>query len=276
MKKILSVVFVFSIVFSCFAQDNVEIADSSALTVESSDVVKSMQIVSPEDLIARASIAYDQGNYKQTIDDYESLISVYGTAPDLYYNLANAYFKDKNFAKAILNYERCLIYDPGNSDAKANIELAKANCVDKIETIQPVIFKAWSDSISNSMSCGNWSIFAIIFFLLFIICLFAYFFMRKVSVRKIGFYLGIVSIVFSLICNVYANQQNDRINIRDYAIVISPSVTVRSSPAESGTQLFTIHEGLKVKVRNTLSGWSEVELSDGNVGWLPSEAIEMI
>ena len=44
-------------------------------------------------------------NYKQTIDDYESLISVYGTAPDLYYNLANAYFKDKNFAKAILNEE---------------------------------------------------------------------------------------------------------------------------------------------------------------------------
>ena len=39
---------------------------------------------------------------------------------------------------------------------------------------------------------------------------------------------------------------------------------------------FSLFEGLKVKVRQELSGWSEVELSDGNVGWMPSEQLEVI
>lgn len=275
MKKIYSIVllcFLFSVSLKAQESLNDSITNNSA----SSDVVSTMQIATPEDLIARASIAYDQGNYLQTISDYETLVSVYGSSSDLYYNLANAYFKDKNYAKAILNYERCLLYDPSNGDAKANLELAKLNCVDKIETIQPVIFKTWSDSVSNLMSCSTWTNLSIIFFLVFAICTFAYFFMKKVTIRKIGFYSAIVSIIICFICNIYANQQQNKINNRDFAIVITPSVTVKSSPADSGTQLFTVHEGLKVKVRSTLSDWSEVELSDGNVGWLPTSTIEKI
>lgn len=275
MKKIYSILLL-CLLFSVSSKAQESINDSIANNSATSDVVSTMQIATPEDLIARASIAYDQGNYQQTISDYETLVSVYGSSSDLYYNLANAYFKDKNYAKAILNYERCLLYDPSNGDAKANLELAKLNCVDKIETIQPVIFKTWSDSISNLMSCNTWTNLSIIFFLVFAICTFAYFFMKKVTIRKIGFYSAIVSIILCFICNIYANQQQNKINNRDFAIVITPSVTVKSSPADSGTQLFTVHEGLKVKVRSTLSDWSEVELSDGNVGWLPTSTIEKI
>lgn len=275
MKKIYSII-ILCLLFSASSKAQESRNDSVSNSSASSDVVSSMQIATPEDLIAHASIAYDQGNFQQSISDYETLLSVYGSSSDLYYNLANAYFKDKNYAKAILNYERCLLYDPSNGDAKANLELAKLNCVDKIETIQPVIFKTWSDSISNLMSCNTWTNLSIIFFLVFAICTFAYFFMKKVTIRKIGFYSAIVSIILCFICNIYANQQQNKINNRDYAIVINPSVTVKSSPADSGTQLFTVHEGLKVKVRSTLSDWSEVELSDGNVGWLPTSTIEKI
>ena len=90
------------------------------------------------------------------------------------------------------------------------------------------------------------------------------------------FYLGIVSILLCLISNYYANYQYKKINERTFAIVVYPTITVKGSPADSGTQLFTVHEGLKVKVLSTLSGWSEVELSDGNVGWVPSVTIEKI
>ena len=262
MKRIYSVLAVLLLLCTtAFAQEK---TDSLGRAEEA---VQTMKIASPEDLIARATIAYEQGNYAQTIADYESLVAAFGSSPELYYNLGNAYFK---------NYERCLIYDPANGDAVANLELANANCVDKIESIQPIIFKQWSDALSNTMSCDTWSILSVIFFLLFVISIFLYFFVRKVAVRKTGFYGGIVSIILCFVCNIYANQQKDRIMSRDYAIVMQPTVTVRSSPAESGTQLFTIHEGLKVKVRSTLSDWSEVELSDGNVGWLPSGAVEKI
>lgn len=61
------------------------------------------------------------------------------------------------------------------------------------------------------------------------------------------------------------------------AIVMSPTVTVKSTPDESGTELFVLHEGTKVFVEdNSMKGWKEIRLEDGNKGWIPTEAIEII
>ena len=75
-------------------------------------------------------------------------------------------------------------------------------------------------------------------------------------------------------CSLY---QKKKITNQDTAIVMEPSVTVRSTPSESGTSLFVIHEGKKVKITdNSMSSWKEIELENGEVGWLPTEAIEII
>lgn len=229
-----------------------------------------------QELLSEAVVQYDSAQYQRTIDAYEQIASQYGVNPELYYNLGNAYYKLKNYPKAIVNYERCLLYDPSNGDAQQNLELARLQCVDKIEAIEPMIFVTWSNAIRNLLSCDGWGTLGIVFFLLFILGCFAYFFGRRTALRKLGFYGGILAIILCLVSIHYAGAQRDHIMQRDYAIVVTPSVVVRSSPAESGTQLFTIHEGLKVRVRETLSGWSEIELSDGNVGWIPSVGLEVI
>lgn len=229
-----------------------------------------------QELLRQATVAYDSAQYQQTVEFYEQVAIQYGVTPELYYNLGNAYFKLQNYPKAILNYERCLIYDPSNGDAQANLELAQMKCVDKIESIQPMIFVTWSNALRDLFSCDTWGTLAIILFLLFLVGFACYFFSIKTPVRKAGFYGGLICLLFCLISNYYAQAQANQILVRDSAIVMTPSVVVRSSPSDSGTQLFTIHEGLKVRVRSTLSGWSEIELSDGNVGWMPSEGLEVI
>ncbi len=229
-----------------------------------------------QDLLDLAAAQYDSTHYQTTIDAYEQVLSAYGANPELYYNLGGAYYKMKNYPKAILNYERCLLFDPSNSDAAANLELAQMQCVDKIEAIEPIIFVTWSNAIRDLLSCDTWGWLAIISFLLFLAGCGLYFFGHKTMLRKTGFYGAIVCVLLCFVFNFYAGAQRDRIQQRDYAVVMTPSVIVRSSPAESGTQLFTIHEGLKVRVRSTLSDWSEIELSDGNVGWMPTEGLEII
>lgn len=236
----------------------------------------SSRVYAQQELLNEATVAYDSAQYQRTIDAYEQIATQYGVNPELYYNLGNAYYKLKNYPKAIVNYERCLLFDPNNGDAQQNLELASLQCVDKIEAIEPMIFVTWSNAIRNLLSCDGWGYFGIFFFLLFLVGCITYFFGRRTSLRKLGFYGGIVAILLCLISIHYAGAQRDRIMHREYAIVMTPSVIVRSSPAESGTQLFTIHEGLKVRVRETLSGWSEIELSDGNVGWMPSDGLEVI
>ena len=229
-----------------------------------------------QELLNAAAAAYDSAQYQRTIDAYEQIATQFGVNSELFYNLGNAYYKQKNYPKAILNYERCLLYDPSNVDARENVELARLQCVDKIEAIEPMFFVTCSNGIRDSFSCDTWGKLAILFFLLFIAGCGTYFFTHRTARRKLGFYGALLSIVFCLVCIHYAGAQRDHILQRDYAIVMTPSVIVRSSPAESGTQLFTIHEGLKVRVRSTLSGWSEIELTDGQVGWMPSEGLEVI
>ena len=60
-------------------------------------------------------------------------------------------------------------------------------------------------------------------------------------------------------------------------VPIFPSITVKSTPNEGGTDLFILHEGRKVMIKdNTMKEWKEIQLEDGNVGWVPVSAIEII
>lgn len=58
---------------------------------------------------------------------------------------------------------------------------------------------------------------------------------------------------------------------------MSPTVTVKSTPDESGTDLFVLHEGTKVYIEdNSMTEWKEIRLEDGNKGWVQTKAIEVI
>lgn len=247
--------------------------DSLSVTTDAATVCPAL---AAGNALARAQQSYDAADYSQAIQLYEAVIEQKGASAALYYNLGCAYYKQKAYARAILNFERCLLLNPGDGDARANLAMAQAQTVDKIESITPPVFVTWSNALRDCFSAVTWSRFVIAFFLLFLVFAGVYFFGRKRTLRRSGFYLGLLSFALAAIAWFYAGAQADRLRQRDHAIVMDPTVTVRSSPADSGTQLFTLHEGTKVRVRSTLSGWTEIELSDGNVGWLPQSSVEVI
>lgn len=89
--------------------------------------------------------------------------------------------------------------------------------------------------------------------------------------------MAVIFLFFTVVGNLFADAQKDRLVNRTGAIVMQPSVTVKSTPNESGTDLFVLHEGTKVYINdNTMKGWKEVSLEDGNRGWVPTESIEVI
>ncbi|MGL5893074.1 MAG: SH3 domain-containing protein, partial [Bacteroidales bacterium] len=76
--------------------------------------------------------------------------------------------------------------------------------------------------------------------------------------------------------NYSARVQRDKLVERNSAIVFASSVSCKSTPAVSGTNLFVLHQGTKVTIKSKLGEWSEIVLSDGNVGWIPSADIMVI
>lgn len=225
---------------------------------------------------AEGDSAYMRNDYASAIQIYENLLKN-GEAAEVYYNLGNSYYKADDIAKAILNYERALLLQPGNADIRANLEIARSKTIDKVIPVPEIFFVAWTKSLINSLSVDAWAKLGVVFFILLLVSLYLFFFSKQITGKKTGFIGGIVFLALVVLSNVFAAQQKNELTDRNAAIVLSPSVTVRSTPSESGTSLFILHEGRKVEIKdNTMREWKEIRLEDGKVGWVPASAVEVI
>ena len=182
-----------------------------------------------------------------------------------------------NIAKAILNYEKALVLNPSNNDIHFNLELAKNKTIDKVTPMSEVFLVTWMKSLTNTMSEKGWAKLAIFTFLLTLLALILYYFSNKISFKKIGFISALCLLLVCIIANTFASSQKKKAQSHETAIIMSPSITVKSTPNEGGTDLFILHEGRKVTIKdNTMREWKEILLEDGNAGWVPSSAIEII
>ena len=232
--------------------------------------------INAQSLPEQANTAYSEGDYVKAEQLYKELIEQNGESAEVYYNLGNTYYRLNKTASAILYYERALLFDPGNKDILFNLEIAKLKTVDKIESVDEFFLSSGINNIRNKAGTTQWSTTAAISFLLIITCLFLFFFSRKIFLKKIGFFVGLILIIICLFANIFAYQQKKKLLERNTAIIFSPTTTIKSSPDSSGTDLFILHEGTKVEIKSKLGDWSEIETSDGNVGWIKNKEIEGI
>lgn len=282
MKKILSFTISVIIAITTWGQEPVVATDTLSQAVNDSVSIGSHTEFSASKLVsgsvtkAEGDSAYMRNDYASAIQIYEALLKK-GEAAEVYYNLGNSYYKADDIAKAILNYERALLLQPGNADVRANLEIARSKTIDKVIPVPEIFFVAWTKSLINSLSVNAWAKLGIVFFIFLLVSFSLFFFSKQIIWKKSGFIAGIIFLFFVVLCNVFASQQKRELMNRNDAIILSPSVTVRSTPSESGTSLFVLHEGHKVEIKdNSMREWKEIRLEDGKVGWVPTSTIEVI
>lgn len=224
-----------------------------------------------------ADSAYMRNDFVTAIRYYEDLLQEQGEAAEVYYNLGNSYYKTENIARAILNYERALLLRPGDGDIRFNLEMARSKTVDKVTPISEIFLVTWIKAVRNLANADTWGKWAVATFVLFLISFALFLFGKRMLLKKLGFSAALAFLGITVASNVFAFQQKDVLVNRGSAIVTAPSITAKSTPTEGGTDLFILHEGHKVFIKdNSMKGWKEVALEDGNVGWIPSSAIEII
>ncbi len=226
--------------------------------------------------MGEANRLYSEEKYQQADSLYQAVLQEEGFSADLYYNMGNAKYKLGEIAPAILYYERALKLAPNNEDIQFNLEMARQQTTDKIDEIDRFFLSEWNKSLQGIFTSNGWAAISIVCFILLLTGVAFYFFGKAIALRKTAFFASIALFFVCAVSFVYAQRQKAEQLSHDYAIIFTPSVTGKSTPDVGGTDLFLLHEGTKVKVKSRLNGWVEIQMTDGNVGWLQEKDIEVI
>lgn len=214
--------------------------------------------------------AYDEGNYEQALTFYNSIVEAGMESAPLYNNMGNTYYKMKDYPHAILYYEKALKLDPSDEDIRVNLEIANLAVVDKIKPIPQSFLARWWDGLQSMVSVDGWAWLSIVFFALLLTGLFIFLMSRRTGLRKMGFFVGLVTLFCLVFSVIFAVGGQRRLSRHDEAIVMTPTVTVKSSPSDQSVDLFVLHEGAKVRVLDSARDWNKIRIADGSVGWLPA------
>lgn len=228
-----------------------------------------------DQLFERANEAYKAAQYDSAKTLYSEIVNNGFVSPVLYYNLANAHFKDGNIPASILYLERARRLAPADGDILYNLEVANSFVSDKIEAVDPIFINQWWTQLAQRLSTTAW---AWIFIALLSACavFFTLFFVSPSRQwRQLGFLGGLFCLALATGALALGYKGKSLLE-KEEAVVFAASVNVKSEPSLNATVQFVIHEGLKVEVEDSEGEWVRIKLADGNSGWIPNQSIERI
>lgn len=219
---------------------------------------------------------YQDKQYEQALDAYHEVINLGYEGTSLYYNLGNSYYREGKIGLAILYYEKALKLSPGDDNATHNLAIANAKTVDKIDTLPKFFLFQWWENLLAFFSTGGWSRAVYIFYLLLLVSIGLYFFVRRSSLLRYSVYFGLISSALLIItATIWIVKLNRDWNVKN-AIVINAAVPVKLAPDSTSNDAFVIHEGLKVKELDQVGKWIDIRLQDGKEGWVPKDELGTI
>ncbi len=219
---------------------------------------------------------YIDEKYQEAVDEYVKILNTGYENGAIYFNLGNAYYKLGSIGKAILYYEKAKKIIPSDEDIINNLNLANLYIADKITPIPELFYIRYFKSFTKLMSPNNWMKVFLTLYVMLCLVICGRIIIKKQKVKNFLhklIFLSAFLTALSLFILLYSFYE---LNRHDWAIVMSDKVEVSSSPTEDSTQLFSVHEGTKVKIKRTNEKWIEISLADGKVGWITKDHIEII
>lgn len=226
--------------------------------------------------INTANNAYQNKDFQGAIYNYLQLCESNYESASLFYNLGNAYYQTGDLANAILWYERALRLAPNNADIKHNIAFVNQKLTDKIDILPEIFISRWWKAMASLFSGKTWTILSILFNILFFGALLLLFISRRSGMRNLATIIGCITLPLLILSIIFAHHQTYHYKNNPEAIIMATVVNGKSTPEENGTDLFIIHEGLKVKITSEMNEWYEIEIPNGEKGWIREENIEII
>lgn len=231
---------------------------------------------SANSLKAKADSAYQAQDFPLACALYEALVEESPSA-DAYYNMGNAFYRQKKVGKAILAYERALWLSPDHEDAHHNLEILRSNLPDRFASKRTSFISQKLAQLIESRSVETWVAWSLLWAVLTLALALLYRIATRVMLRKIGFFGALATLTLFLLATLFAFIQRNAFHHNPRAVIITTSAESYSSPTENSNKSRLLHEGTTISlIERSGKNWLQVELPDGSTTWLKKESIEEV
>jgi len=228
-------------------------------------------------LFEKANEKYLNGDYRGAIELYKKILKEGYESDRVYYNLGNAYYRVGELGRAILFYEKALKLNPGDENVRFNLRLANLRIKDRVSVPPPFFLVRFYRVVKNLLSSRGWAlVFASTVLFISVIMAIIILSPGKAGLKRVIKIVLVVLIVLGMFELVFLIDKYRDEEVKNYGIVVVPSLKCLSAPQEGSTVLFIMHEGIKVRILDKELDWFKIELPDGKQGWVKNESIGVI
>lgn len=228
------------------------------------------------ELFNKANNAYADANYKEATRLYEKVLNEGYVSPELYYNLANAYYKQEKIAPSIYYYEKALQLAPDEDYILNNLRFAQNMTIDEIDVIPLSKIEETKRAFIFYFNFNQWAYVAIVFSVFCLFAFLAFLFSKKALFKRIFFSLSAIVFLFSIASIYVAYTQEMLLSKDNFGIIFSEEIEVFSEPNTSSRVLFSLHEGTKVNVVDQFRDYQKIELANGSNGWVNLGSVKLL
>jgi tetratricopeptide (TPR) repeat protein len=239
-------------------------------------IANSVVAQNAESLFSTANDLYKNEKLEEAIELYKKIEDQGMVSSELYYNLGNSYYKLNKVGPSIYYYEKALKINPSNEDVQNNLVFAKRLALDNIEELPKTVFQKVNENWLQKLSYNQWAIVVIVFSFLASLLFLLFYFSNSPSQKRFYFVTSLISFMLLIISLFITYNQYSFNKKNKEAIVFAETTEVRNAPTFNSEEVFTLHEGTKVIVLDTIDDWKKIKLADGKIGWIIASEIKLL
>ena len=221
------------------------------------------------DLSTAAKELYDQGLYREALNNYEQLVTAQVKDTELFYNMGNCFTRLGEYGEAKLYFERALVFDPSNADALHNLDWINLRLADALIEPNQELIEWLSELFRGVLSEEAWMVLgSCVLLSSFLLLLW-----RRFSNRKINWRIPFTATLIGIALVAISAISRPKIA---KCIVVDTSSYGYSEPSNSGKRIILLSEGSAGNVTRSQGAWSLMVLGDGRSAWFESEQWERV
>ena len=235
-----------------------------------------MMAQTPDTLFDQGNKAYNLGAYQEAITTYELVLKAEVHSSELYFNLANAYYRSGEVGESVFYFEKAKLLDPENKEILTNLQFAQNMSLDAIEVLPKSFFDQVIETITSGFSIANWAIILIGIAWLLSFLFVLYLFNSNTVWKRLYFSVfWLITVVFlALFTLTYSKDK--QLQVERSGIIFAAQINIWGEPNERSEVLFELHEGTKVSVTDSLESWRKIKIANGSEGWVTASSLRML